>query len=53
VCLSFQATGEAEIGRIEVPGQPRGKKLMRSYLNRKKLGMVVCTCHPSYMESIK
>jgi hypothetical protein len=25
----------------------------RPHLNGKKLGVVVCTCHPSYMGSIK
>jgi hypothetical protein len=29
------------------------KKLARPYLNRKKLGMVACTCHPSYGRKLK
>jgi hypothetical protein len=31
-----------EIGRIKVPGQPRGKKFARPHLNRKKLDVVAC-----------
>jgi hypothetical protein len=39
---------EAKIGRIAVRGQSRQKKVQRSHLKRKKLGMVACACHPSY-----
>jgi hypothetical protein len=36
-----------------VPGQPQQKKFVRSHLNRKKLGMVLGTCYPSYREKLK
>jgi hypothetical protein len=38
---------EAEIRRIAVPGQPRQKKLARPHLKRKKLGVVMYSCHSS------
>jgi hypothetical protein len=47
VHLLSQATQEAEIRRITVPGQPCGKKFVRSHLNSKKLDMVAGFCHPS------
>jgi hypothetical protein len=28
-------------------GSAQAKRFLRPHLNRKKLGMVVCTCHPS------
>jgi hypothetical protein len=41
------ATWEAEIQRIMVPGQPGLKKsLLDAISMEKKVGMVVCTCHP-------
>jgi hypothetical protein len=43
------ATWETQIGGMVVPGQPKQKKFMRHpHLFRKKLGMVVHACHPSY-----
>jgi hypothetical protein len=39
---------DAEIGSIMVQ-----KKFMRSHLNKQKLGMVVCNCHPSYRRKQK
>jgi hypothetical protein len=39
---------EAEIRRIVVPGEPEGKLFARPHLNRKKLSVVVCGCHPNY-----
>jgi hypothetical protein len=44
-------TWKAQIRRIMVRVQPRGKKLARS-ISTNKLGMVTCTCHPSYARSI-
>jgi hypothetical protein len=44
MCLSPYLTQEAETGRIMVLGQPRQKSL-RPHFNRKKLGVVVHTCH--------
>jgi hypothetical protein len=40
---------EAETGRIMVPGQPRGKKILQEtpISAEKKLDVMVCTCHPS------
>jgi hypothetical protein len=37
VCLTSQAIWEARIRKILVLGQPRPKKSMRTYLNRKKV----------------
>jgi hypothetical protein len=42
---------EAETRRTVVPGQPR--LFVRPYLNRKKLGTVVHTCHPATAGSLK
>jgi hypothetical protein len=48
----IQATCEAEIGRIVVPGKPR-EKFMKLYFNgntkqnKTKLGVVVPVYHPS------
>jgi hypothetical protein len=39
---------EAEIGRMVFWSQP-GKNLVRPLISTNKLGMVACTCHPSYM----
>jgi hypothetical protein len=47
------ATWKAEIRRIMVLGQPGQKKFARPHLNGKNLGVVVQTCHPSDIESIK
>jgi hypothetical protein len=46
--LSFQATWEAIIESIDVPGQP-GKNILWIPLSteKKKLGVVAYTCHPS------
>jgi hypothetical protein len=41
------ATWEAEMGRIKIPGQPRQKSLQDPISMEKKLGVVVCSCHPS------
>jgi hypothetical protein len=43
--LSLQTTREAKVRRITVSGQP--KKVCKTYLNGKKLGMVAHACHPS------
>jgi hypothetical protein len=47
------ATQEAEIGRIAVEAS-LGKKFSRPYLNqlKKKIVIVVCACHPSYIGSV-
>jgi hypothetical protein len=45
------ATWEAGIRRIVVPGQPGQKSLQDPHLNGKKLGVVVHTCHLSYVGS--
>jgi hypothetical protein len=42
------ATWEAEIRRITVQGQPRQIVHKTPSQQKKKLGMVVSTCHPSY-----
>jgi hypothetical protein len=44
-------TWKAQIRRIMVTDQSRGKKLARP-ISTNKLGMVTCTCHPSYARSI-
>jgi hypothetical protein len=50
---------ETDIGRPAVPGQPeqkkkkKKKKFERCYLNRKKLGVVVRTCYPTYARKPK
>jgi hypothetical protein len=47
------ATWEAKIRRTVVPGQPghtHKKKFARSHLNRKKLGVMVCGCHPQQQQ---
>jgi hypothetical protein len=41
------ATWEAQIKKIMVPCQSEKKKFARPQLSRKKLDMVVYTCHPS------
>jgi hypothetical protein len=43
----IQAMREAEI-RGSWFQVSSGKKLMKPHLDRKKMGMVVCICHPSY-----
>jgi hypothetical protein len=49
--LSFQATWEAEIWMIMVPGSLMGEqglgKVFEFHLKGKKLGVVVCVYHPS------
>jgi hypothetical protein len=47
------ATWEAEIGKIAVLGQPGKKMFVRFQLNEKKLGVVACTCHPTYSRKRK
>jgi hypothetical protein len=48
------ATWEAKIGRIMDQGQlSQKKKVARTHLHGKKLGMVVSTCYPSYGEKGK
>jgi hypothetical protein len=48
------ATRQAEIRRIEIPGQSRQKKFARPYLNNSKtLGKVVHTYHSSYNRKCK
>jgi hypothetical protein len=51
MCLSSQATQEAKIRGIVVPGQSQSKKkktfFMRSSSQWEKLGMVAHACHPS------
>jgi hypothetical protein len=53
--LLTKGLGDAEIRRIIVTGLPRQKKkkFPRPHLNRKKLSMMVHTCHPSYRGSKK
>jgi hypothetical protein len=56
MCLSFQATREPEIRRIVPPGQPgkNGEDLISiEKKKKKKLGVVVHSCHPSYREKLK
>jgi hypothetical protein len=50
--LSSKATREAEIDRTVVPGQPE-KNVCENASQWKKLGMVVCACHPSYYRNHK
>jgi hypothetical protein len=45
------ATWEAEIQRIEVPGQSR-QKVRKNPISVKNLGKVVHTCHPGYPGSL-
>jgi hypothetical protein len=51
------ATKEAEIKKIGGSRPALGKESfcfsMRPHLNRKKLGMVACTCHPTYRRKPK
>jgi hypothetical protein len=46
------AMKEVEIGRIMLPGQPRPKnkkrKVCKTLSQQKKLGVMACSCHPSY-----
>jgi hypothetical protein len=51
--LSSQATQEAAVGRITVPGQPRQKKFSRLHLSRKNAVCAVCAYHPSYSGKYK
>jgi hypothetical protein len=44
-------TREVVIGRITIWGQPRQKAHQSPISTNNKLGLVVCTCHPNYMES--
>jgi hypothetical protein len=44
------ASWEAKIGRIKASP---AKKLSKTHLNRKKLGVVAHTCHPRYVGSMK
>jgi hypothetical protein len=46
------ATLEVEIRRMAVPGQPGHKSSQDPISTNKKLGMVVCTCYPSFEGSI-
>jgi hypothetical protein len=46
--LSPQATEEAEIGRIVVPGQPMPKSSRNPIAMEKKLDMVAPAIHPIY-----
>jgi hypothetical protein len=39
------AIWKMEIGRIMIPGLPRGKKFVRSHLNRKELAVMACSYH--------
>jgi hypothetical protein len=41
-----------EIGRFLIQGQPKQKVSNILISTNKKLGMVVYTCHPSYLGSI-
>jgi hypothetical protein len=43
----IQVTGEVEMERITVQGQP-GKKISKTLISTNKLGMVVYICTPSY-----
>jgi hypothetical protein len=51
--LSPQATREAEISRIAVPGQPGQKDLQAIILMGKQLGMLAHACHHSHGEKRK
>jgi hypothetical protein len=45
---------EAEIGKVEVPSQPRQKKkVWRPHIHGKKLGVVTCACYPSHRRMLK
>jgi hypothetical protein len=49
-------TWKVEIRRIMVSGQldqKKKKKMWDFILTEKKLGVVACTCHPSYVRNIK
>jgi hypothetical protein len=46
------ATWEAEIWQTVIQVQPRQKVNDTSSQQQQKLGVVVCTCHPSYKEGI-
>jgi hypothetical protein len=43
---------ETDIRKIAIPGQPR-PKVCETLFQEKKLGIVVCACHPSYCEKHK
>jgi hypothetical protein len=48
----FSATQQLEIGRrVMVGDQPR-QKVSDTPSQQKKLGMVVCSCHPSYARGL-
>jgi hypothetical protein len=53
ICLPSQATQEAKIVRITVPGHLRHKKVHKNPPNRKKLSMVVDTCYSRYYRKHK
>jgi hypothetical protein len=44
-------TQEAEIRKIVVRGLSR-QKVCKNHLNNKNLGMIACTCHPTYIGRI-